>query len=194
MAALYWIRCRDHTSPKTQGYIGVTDNIDIRMSQHAKADGSAPILARAINKYGWDSLVKEKLWVYSNRKEALDMEAYLRDKPGIGWNCAVGGQGGPGTLWFKDPLNSERHAKAIRDALMKKTPQERSASIKRAKDTLGPAGRSMASKKALSTLGEEGLRARAKKANETKGVYGRSAATCKGWVTRRINKLSKETK
>ena len=88
-SSVYWIHHPDHTNMFTQGYIGVSNNIKARWNRH-KGQTQNPYLKNAINKYGWDSLVKEILLV-STEKYCLRIESKLRSIKEIGWNIIEGG-------------------------------------------------------------------------------------------------------
>lgn len=88
-----------------EGYIGITDNYEQRFDKHFSRNCDAPILKRAIAKYGEDirfSLISE-----GTRDEMLRLENYLRPKP-RGWNATAGGGNPPnlsGKIMGKDQKN-----------------------------------------------------------------------------------------
>mgnify|MGYP006266522271 CR=1 FL=1 len=86
---VYWIRRPDHTDPTTQGYIGITAFFERRMKEHFKKTENR-YLRNAINKYGWDNLVKEQLLI-GTEEYCLEIELKLRPKEQIGWNLVKGG-------------------------------------------------------------------------------------------------------
>lgn len=72
----------------SKGYIGITDNYEQRFDKHFSSLCDAPILKRAIAKYGEDirfSLISE-----GTREEMLRLEFYLRPYS-KGWNATAGG-------------------------------------------------------------------------------------------------------
>lgn len=73
----------------SQGYIGVTNNVDKRWNRHEKRTQNAH-LKNAINKYGWNNLVKKVLLV-AEESYCLMIEAKIRATENIGWNIAKGG-------------------------------------------------------------------------------------------------------
>jgi hypothetical protein len=73
----------------TQGYIGVSNNVKKRWKDH-KNKPSNEHLKHAINKYGWDSLIK-KIILIAEDAYCLAMETKLRSNEKIGWNVAAGG-------------------------------------------------------------------------------------------------------
>lgn len=97
--SVYWLRCKDHTDMFTQGYIGVSNNVERRLNQH-KIRNENPLLKRAIKKHGWDNLVKQIL-VISDKNYCLGIEAQLRPSEKIGWNITKGGGMPPISLWRK---------------------------------------------------------------------------------------------
>lgn len=89
ISSLYWIRCADHTDLMSQGYVGVSGEFKRRMYMHSKHNEN-PHLRNAINKYGWDNLVKEEILIGTD-EYCYEIEAKLRPQPNIGWNIAIGG-------------------------------------------------------------------------------------------------------
>lgn len=73
----------------SQGYIGVSKNSERRFIQHQTRTEN-PHLKKAIQKYGWDNLIKTEILV-SDESYCLDIEAKLRPAEKIGWNICVGG-------------------------------------------------------------------------------------------------------
>lgn len=94
MYSIYWIRHTNHTCIKTQGYVGITKDIDKRWKEH-KQYAKAPyvkcaVIERAINKYD-DLLVWEVILDNVDKELAELIEFELRPVSNIGWNIAVGG-------------------------------------------------------------------------------------------------------
>jgi hypothetical protein len=87
--SVYWIRCKDHTDMFSQGYIGVSKNSERRFNQHQRKTENAH-LKHAIEKYGWDNLVKTDLLI-SDEVYCFGVEAKLRPTEKIGWNICAGG-------------------------------------------------------------------------------------------------------
>ena len=95
MTCVYWIRRPEHVDIFTQGYVGITENMDYRMWRHKRCKTNAH-LANAVKKYGWDALVKDVVLVAST-EYCLDIETKLRPTKDVGWNVAIGG--GKPTGW-----------------------------------------------------------------------------------------------
>lgn len=96
LADLYWIRTREMTDMFSEGYIGIsTISAKSRWNAHkasSKLSSKAHLpVYRAFRKYGTDNLVMSVL-VQGPDDYILDLEVKLRPEPGIGWNCAMGGQ------------------------------------------------------------------------------------------------------
>jgi predicted GIY-YIG superfamily endonuclease len=89
MSCVYWIHTPEHTNIFQQGYVGVSKRFERRIWEHLKLSGNAH-LKNAINKYGWDNLVKEKV-IIADEGYCLEMETKLRPKESIGWNIVMGG-------------------------------------------------------------------------------------------------------
>ena len=92
--SVYWIRHVDHTCIKTQGYIGITKDVNKRWKEHkqyAKAlYVKCTMVERAISKYG-DLLVWEVILENVEKELAELIEFELRPTSNIGRNIAVGG-------------------------------------------------------------------------------------------------------
>jgi group I intron endonuclease len=87
--AVYWIHHPSHTDIFSQGYVGVSVNFDTRLRSHKRAKQNAH-LRNAINKYGWDNLVKKTVLI-ADTDYCLDVETKLRSEDNIGWNLIKGG-------------------------------------------------------------------------------------------------------
>lgn len=73
----------------SQGYIGISDRVNRRFWEHKEKTQNAHF-KHAINKYGWDNLVK-KVVLLANKEYCLNIEKQLRPSEKIGWNCIAGG-------------------------------------------------------------------------------------------------------
>jgi predicted GIY-YIG superfamily endonuclease len=102
--SVYWIHHPDHSDMFSQGYIGVSVNAERRWTEHLKKSGNRH-LKFAIQKYGWDVLVKKQILV-SDKKYCLDVEKKLRPTDGLGWNLVAGGGCPPIRYGNKDRLGS----------------------------------------------------------------------------------------
>lgn len=104
MASIYWIRLPEHIDLLSEGYIGVSNNVDYRLNQH-KSFATNAHLVNAIKKYGWDNLIKEVILI-ADETYCLMMEKIFRAKENIGWNIAIGG-GKPPVYKGGIPLSQE---------------------------------------------------------------------------------------
>ena len=86
---VYWYKLKTHTNPFTEGYIGITNNIERRDKEHRRNKKNTHF-ANAFRKYGSENIEYEVLYVCS-KLEALDLELGYRPDTNIGWNSAVGG-------------------------------------------------------------------------------------------------------
>lgn len=103
--SVYWIHHPEHTDMFTQGYIGITKDITKRFEEHKNRPSNAH-LKHAINKYGWDNLVKEIVLV-ADKAYCLMIEAKLRAEDKIGWNVIMGGGVPPSALGKKFTRSDE---------------------------------------------------------------------------------------
>lgn len=107
---LYWIRHQEHTDIFSQGYVGVSKNVEKRWYDHKTYTENAH-LKNAITKYGWDNLVKEVVLI-ADDDYCLDIEAKLRSTNQLGWNIVKGGGMPPSSLGKKfGPMSEETKAK-----------------------------------------------------------------------------------
>ena len=118
MTSVYWIAHKDHTDMFSQGYVGVSNNVDYRWNSH-KSLRTNVHLKNAINKYGWDNLVK-KVVLIGEEDYCLEIENKLRPADKIGWNLVCGGGKPPSALGKKFIKSAETRQK-ISSALMGKT-------------------------------------------------------------------------
>ena len=86
---LYWIHETYEDNIFTDGYIGISQDIQKRFREH-KADSSNVNVKNHIDKHGVDSLnytvlCKDTEWI------CLDLENFFRPEPYIGFNVAIGG-------------------------------------------------------------------------------------------------------
>ena len=75
-----------HTNPLSEGYVGVSSNIEKRLMSHKK---SKHRVGKAIRKY--NDIVCGILCENLSEKEALTIERSYRPEENIGWNHAKGG-------------------------------------------------------------------------------------------------------
>lgn len=94
MQILYWIHLPEHTDPKTQGYIGVTNNFTRRKQDHiycAKNNKHRnSYLQRVILKY--ESVLCWDILFTGTTEGCYQLEEYFRSIEKIGWNLAAGGE------------------------------------------------------------------------------------------------------
>jgi hypothetical protein len=93
--SVYWIHSKDHSDMFSEGYIGVSNNANhrwiyghkwaVKNNRHEN-----PRFMNAINKHGWDNLIKEVILI-ADSDYCYDVEQKLRPSEKIGWNLAVGG-------------------------------------------------------------------------------------------------------
>lgn len=123
---VYWIRHPDHTDMTRQGYIGVSVDHLVRWKDHKNYPSNIH-LKNAINKYGWDNLIREVLLI-ADVDYCLMIEASLRPDKNIGWNLAAGGGKPPVTRWnLGKTLSDETKEKISRNRKGKKhTPEMQS--------------------------------------------------------------------
>ena len=99
---VYWIRKASHTDIMSQGYVGVSGNVQKRFAAHRNMEnGTNAYLRHAIQKHGWDNMVKSVL-LMADKEYCLDIERKLRPADKLGWNLTTGG-GYPPTMSGPQP-------------------------------------------------------------------------------------------
>lgn len=111
---VYWLHTKDHKDIFTEGYVGITNNLKARLRNHKSKKYNAH-LRNAINKYGWDNIIKEVILV-ADDLYCLMIESQLRNKDNIGWNIVKGGGKPPVSLWNKGVPCLEKVKEAVRKA------------------------------------------------------------------------------
>jgi hypothetical protein len=89
MVSVYWVRHQDHTDIFSQGYVGISSKPKLRWNHHFNQPTNSH-MKNAINKYGWDNLVKQVVLI-ADKDYCLDIEKKLRPIDFIGWNATAGG-------------------------------------------------------------------------------------------------------
>ena len=97
VSCVYWVHRPEHTDIRSQGYVGISKRFERRIWEHLKLSQNR-YLKNAINKYGWDNLVKEKVLI-GKEDYCLEIEAKLRPADKIGWNLVKGGNKPPINRW-----------------------------------------------------------------------------------------------
>ena len=94
LTCVYWIRKLEHTNIYTEGYVGVSTNVERRWREHiteARANRHPnSFLCNAINEHYPDNLIFEIVYL-SNENNCYNYEEMLRPKTNIGWNLHSGG-------------------------------------------------------------------------------------------------------
>ena len=88
---VYWIRDSKHCDPKTEGYIGVSRDLTIRLQNHWFHASTEPVyhVHRAMKRHR-DSIVVSVL-SSGDEEYCYCLENLLRPSRNIGWNSAIGG-------------------------------------------------------------------------------------------------------
>lgn len=112
---VYWYRLATHTDPYTEGYVGVTNQPQIRHRSHVKGlKGCGKILHNAFKKYGAEAIQRMVLHTVP-KEEAYTLENHYRPQPNIGWNIAAGGGLPPDTTGRKDSQEvCQKRAESVR--------------------------------------------------------------------------------
>jgi predicted GIY-YIG superfamily endonuclease len=84
---VYWIHYKEHTDPYTEGYIGVTNNLERRLTEHTSVKSKCHHVKNRIN----NGAIVSVLHHVSSIDEALALELEYRPEEYIGWNICEGG-------------------------------------------------------------------------------------------------------
>lgn len=128
MYSVYWLSAPHHTDYHTEGYVGISKNVEHRWKCHSKNTNTH--LTRAIKKYGWDNIAKQVLVFDLDEEAALLVEEMLRPANQIGWNIAIGGGSLSG---LQGPLTLEHIAKIKAAVTGKKRTEEHKLNYSKSK-------------------------------------------------------------
>ena len=138
MYCVYYIHLPEKDDMMTQGYVGITSDFKERMRTHPQNKKDYHF-KNAINKYGWDNLVKQIICTGLKLEDALRIEATLRPTQNIGWNSQKGGVLGVEKEWYDIPENKEKHrlntSKATLEGIAREIPGSRSIRAKESRVT-----------------------------------------------------------
>ena len=91
---VYWIHLESHIDKTKEGYIGVAQIFEQRMGNHLRKTSKLDShFGRSIRLYGWHNLIKEVIFT-GTKEECFELERSYRPDFQIGWNEAIGGNGG----------------------------------------------------------------------------------------------------
>jgi len=131
VSCVYWVHKPEHTDILRQGYVGISKRFKRRIWEHLKLTQNR-YLKNAINKYGWDNLIKEKVLI-GKEDYCLEIEAKLRPSDKIGWNLIKGGNKPPinignfkkgMTAWNKGKTLSKETKEKLRQSTKAQWQQE----------------------------------------------------------------------
>jgi predicted GIY-YIG superfamily endonuclease len=109
MYCVYWIRHKEHTDCMSQGYIGITKDLQERIRGHRRNKRTTK-LNSFLKKYSWENEVEvEILDMNLDLNEALLLEEYYRPLQMIGLNLQKGGELGVDSIWYSNKANSKEH-------------------------------------------------------------------------------------
>jgi len=100
MTYLYWIYNDSCNDPSSDGYIGITEDVEHRFKQHIKKNPRIP------------TDCKIKVLFIGTREECFILESQYRPNKDIGWNSAAGGKHG----WKTGFSHSDSTKQKLKDA------------------------------------------------------------------------------
>ncbi len=104
---VYWIHKKEHTDIYTEGYVGITNNVEKRWSSH-KTSGRCLHLTNAIEKYGADNLVWEVVFT-GDYIDCELKENHYGPSFDIGWNILIGGGNSKASVGRTLPENHRKN-------------------------------------------------------------------------------------
>lgn len=93
MYHLYWIAPVNSTCPKTEGYIGISNNPEKRFRAHTTdiAEVGSKVIRAYVAEHGISSVQHKILDSFNTLEEAREAERSYRPNAYIGWNLRTGG-------------------------------------------------------------------------------------------------------
>ena len=116
---VYWARSAEMKDVATDGYVGITVDFEMRRRYHRNAinkNKKRSAFYSWARKHGEDSVVWEILHEAVTKDQALEIEAFLRPEPGIGWNSQRGGELGVEPEWYDAEENADFHSARTSEA------------------------------------------------------------------------------
>jgi predicted GIY-YIG superfamily endonuclease len=88
---VYWYHLKEHSNPHSDGYVGITNNLERRHNEHIRNSNNLTThFYNALGKYK-ELVTRDTLHICS-KEDALALEYYYRPDTNIGWNVATGGE------------------------------------------------------------------------------------------------------
>lgn len=84
---VYWIHYKEQIDPYTEGYIGVTNNLDRRLYEHSSIHSKCKHVKNRLD----NGAIVTVLHYINSLAEALELEEKYRPDNNIGWNICKGG-------------------------------------------------------------------------------------------------------
>lgn len=85
-----------HTSPSGKSYIGITNDYNVRCTDHKSGNNGCTAFAAAVKKYGWDNFTHEIIIADITKEEAVELEPLLIEshhtRAPYGYNLSSGGE------------------------------------------------------------------------------------------------------
>lgn len=105
--SLYWICEPSHDDVFTQGYVGISYDPEYRLKQHiALSKGNRISRHPEFTKALVSGSYNHQILLIASREYCMSVERILRPSIGLGWNIAIGGDGGN---IFKHGLTSSKY-------------------------------------------------------------------------------------
>ena len=110
---VYWIHLPEHIDIRSEGYVGITNNLKERFGRHKATARNvnrqrSVHLENAINKY--PDLIYDTVMQDCEMELAQLIELELRPLPNIGWNIAIGGGLPPCMKGELNPFYGKSHS------------------------------------------------------------------------------------
>lgn len=115
--SVYWIHLPHNTDINSEGYVGVSNNIKRRFSEHLndskKRNDKNPFFSRVLQKYKYEII--QTIIFQGTEEGCYLLEELLRPIKNIGWNANKGGMRPPSKLgWTPSAKTLEKRSKGLK--------------------------------------------------------------------------------
>jgi group I intron endonuclease len=132
--SVYWIHLPHHTDSTNEGYVGVTNNIKRRFSEHLndskKRNDKNPFFGRVLQKHK-DEIIQTIIF-QGTEEGCYLLEELLRPIKNIGWNANKGGNKPPSQLGrIQTTATREKRVRTLKGRVMSSSWKEKLALAKK---------------------------------------------------------------
>ena len=134
--SVYWIHLPHNTDINSEGYVGVSNNIKRRFSEHLndskKRNDKNPFFSRVLQKHKYEII--QTIIFQGTEEGCYLLEELLRPIKNIGWNANKGGMRPPSKLgWIPTNKTKEKWSRAFKGRIMSSSWKENLSFSKKGK-------------------------------------------------------------